>query len=131
MTDFKKFKILVVDGEETLRTAIAFDFKKKGFTVFSAENGAQAFDIVKAEKVDLVLSDMRMPGGDGMSLLESIRRYNPDIPVLIFVTGFSEFSESECRSKGASGIFTKPYGRKELMSAVLNSLGVMDIAKAG
>lgn len=46
-----------------MRSAIVFDFKRKGFNVFDAENGRKAFDIVKDNKIDVVLTDVRMPGG--------------------------------------------------------------------
>ena len=124
MIDLKKITLLIVDDEEALRDCMSYDFRKKGFTVLSAENGANAFELVKANKVDLVISDMKMPGGDGMSLLEQIRTFNPDIPNLIFVTGFSDRTEEECLAKGAKKVISKPFDRKALMSAVMETLGL-------
>src|SRR4051794_4953181 len=117
MEDLKKYKILVVDDEEGIRDAIVFDFKRKGFTVMSAENGIKAFEIVKATKIHLVISDMRMPGGDGMSLLEEIRKYDPQIPTVIFITGFADVTEAECLAKGARKVLAKPFDRKVLMAS--------------
>ncbi|MGZ3711054.1 MAG: response regulator [Bdellovibrionota bacterium] len=121
----KDFTLLVVDDEETLRDSISFDFKRKGFTVLSAENGAIGFELVKNNNIDIVISDMRMPGGDGMSLLQKIRAHNPDIPNLIFVSGFSDFSEAECLAKGARKVFSKPFDRKALMNSVLEILEII------
>lgn len=121
----KKYTILVVEDEEALREALIFDFKRKGFVVLSADNGTKAFDLVKSNKIDLVVSDIRMPGGDGMSLLEKIREFDPEIPNLIFVTGFSDFSEAECLRKGAKKVVTKPFERKKLMSVVMETLGII------
>ncbi len=117
--DFKKYTLLVVDDDEMLRNALEFDFKRKGFTVLVAESGSKAFEMVKTNKVDLVISDIRMPEGDGLSLLENIRKYNPKIPQVILVTGFSDISEEECIKKGASKVISKPFDRKNLMDSIL------------
>ncbi len=124
MGDLKKYTILVVDDEEIVRNSVSFDFKRKGFTVFSAESGDEGFNIVKANKTDLVLSDIRMPNGDGLSLLEQIRTYDPAIPIVIFMTGFSQISEKECISKGAQKVILKPYDRKQLMDTIFQMLGI-------
>ncbi|MEW6055487.1 MAG: response regulator [Bdellovibrionota bacterium] len=124
MQSLKKYTILVVDDDETLRNAIAFDFKRKGFTVLVSESGAKAFELVKANKIDLVISDIRMPGGDGLSLLEQIRAYNPGIPAVIFVTGFADTTEESCLAKGAKKVIAKPFDRKHLMTTVLEVLNI-------
>ena len=129
MVDVKKYVILIVDDDDALRNTIVFDFKRKGFNVLSADNGAAAFEVVKQNKIDLVLSDIRMPGGDGMSLLESIRKYNSKIPVVIFATGFADYTEDECISKGALKVLTKPFDRAVLLSSVMKALEVVDSSR--
>ena len=116
--------LLIVEDEEALRDAVVFDYKRKGFQVLSAGNGKDALELVKANRIDLVISDMRMPGGDGLTLLEKIREYDPKLPVLIFITGFSDVKEEDCIAKGASNVFTKPYDRKALLSVVMEHLGL-------
>src|SRR5689334_18338898 len=108
MEDVKKYTLLIVDDEETLLNTIVFDFKRKGFTVLSADCGDKAFELVKANRIDLVISDIRMPGGDGVSLLEKIRSYDPKIPTVLFLTGFADVTQEECIAKGASKVFSKP-----------------------
>ena len=122
MKNFKQYTILIVDDEETLRDTMVFDFKRKGFTVLSAENGVAAFELVKVNKVHLVISDMRMPGGDGMSLLEQIRTHYPGIPNVIFITGFADVTEEAAIAKGAKKVLSKPFDRKVLMNSVLEAL---------
>jgi CheY-like chemotaxis protein len=117
-----RFNILVVEDDEMLREVIADEFHSEGFNVFSADNGNKAFAIVEAERIDLIVSDMRMPGGNGMELLERVRARDPRIPVVIFVTGYAGFSEEECLAKGASKMFDKPFNRKALISYVRESL---------
>ena len=123
-TPYHNFTILVVDDSDELRNSIIFDLKRKGFNILSANNGLTAFEIVKANKVDLVVSDIRMPGGDGLALLNEIRLHSQDIPVVILVTGFSDITEEECKKKGAKEVISKPFERKRLMTAVLETLNL-------
>ncbi len=124
MDDLKKYTLLIVDDEEMLRDVLVFEFERKGFTVLSAENGVAAFELVSKNKIDLVISDMRMPEGDGMSLLEKIRKFDSKIPTVIFITGFADVTEAECIAKGAHKVLAKPFNRKELMECVFEALGI-------
>jgi CheY-like chemotaxis protein len=120
--DAKNYTILVVDDEESLRDAIAFDFKRKGYQVLVASNGTEAFTLVQKGNVDVVLSDMRMPGGDGMELLKNIKNSSPHKPVVMFITGFSDVTLEEAYHEGADAVFSKPFDRKSLQSAVVHVL---------
>jgi len=124
MVDFKQYTLLIVDDDDALRDVMVFDFKRKGFNVLSAENGEKGFEIVDNNKVDVVVSDIRMPNGDGIFLLEKIRKYYPSVPSVIFVTGFADISDAECIAKGARKVLSKPFERKKLMDAVLEVLGI-------
>lgn len=122
MADPKEFTILVVDDEPMLRENIVDLLRDEGFKVLEADNGANGFKVVKENKIDLVVSDMRMPGGDGLSLLEAIRAHNPSLPVVIFITGFSDFSEEHCIKKGARKVLSKPFESEELIRSVYEGL---------
>ena len=124
MVDLKKFTVLVVDDDLDLRELMASIFEDQGFTVLSADSGVSAFELVKVNKIDIVISDMRMPGGDGLSLLEKIRAYDPEIPVVIFVTGYSDVSVTDCITKGAKTVFQKPFNQKDLINSVMSTLGI-------
>lgn len=128
MEGLDKFTVLIVDDEPEIRKMLFFDFKRQGFNTLSAASAAEAFELVLKEKIDLVLSDMRMPGGDGMSLLENIRKIDPKIPIVIFLTGFADITEEECIAKGAVAVFTKPYERKNLMNAIFGALGLSAVS---
>jgi two-component system, NtrC family, response regulator GlrR len=119
--DFKKFTVLVVDDEADLRDAIVYDFKRRGFTVLSAVSGASAYRQIEVQTVDIVVSDVRMPEGDGTFLLEKIRASGRKIPVIL-VTGFTDHTEQELLAKGAVKVFAKPFDRKALMRAVIDIL---------
>lgn len=113
--------ILIVDDEEALRNALVFDFKRKGYQVLDACNGKAAFDIVKERKIDLILTDVRMPQGDGIELLDNTKAYNPELPVVI-ITGFADISLEDAYNKGVDAVFSKPFDRKELMAAVARAV---------
>lgn len=122
MEDFKNYTILIAEDDEVLRKTIVFDFKRKGFNVLDTDNGKTAFELIKANEVHLVISDIRMPEGDGVSLLERIRSNFPNVPVVIFITGFADVTEAECIAKGAKKVLAKPFDRKVLMASVLEAL---------
>ena len=118
--------ILVVDDEAPLRKALVFDFKRKGFNVLDAGNGADAFELVKKNKIDVVLTDVRMPGGDGVELLDRVKAQNPAIPVVMFITGFADLTLEDAYDKGADAVFAKPFDRKALMAAVVKAVSAKD-----
>ena len=120
----KSFTVLVVDDETLLRESVVRDFKRKGFNVLSAENGEVALRLLDESKIDVVVSDVRMPGGDGLTLLEKLRSRHPAWPPVILVTGYADLSEKELMKKGAYKYISKPFVRKELLSAVLAALEI-------
>jgi CheY-like chemotaxis protein len=65
--------VLVVDDEEGIRELFKDEFEYSGATVFTAADGLEAFEIAKAQKLDLIVSDIRMPRSDGFDLLKKIR----------------------------------------------------------
>ena len=125
MEDLKKYTLLVVDDDETLRSLMEKDFVMRGFNVLTAHNGPSAFELVKSNRIDLVISDIRMPGGDGMSLLKQIKEHIPDMPAVIFVSGYSDVTEAAAISKGAKKLVAKPFDRKFLINCVFEQLGIM------
>jgi CheY-like chemotaxis protein len=110
--------ILIVDDEVDLRDAIAFDFKRKKFNVLTASSGREAMKLIESQKVDVVLSDVRMADGDGVELLDWIKERNVFMPVVMFITGFADISLEEAYDKGAEAVFSKPFDRKVLMATV-------------
>jgi CheY-like chemotaxis protein len=114
--------ILIVDDEPDLREAIAFDFRRKGFRVLLAGSGNEAIRKLEAEPVDVVLSDVRMPDGDGMHLLDWIKNRNEASPAVMLITGFADISVEEAYDRGADAIFAKPFERKALMDAVQRAI---------
>lgn len=109
--------LLVVEDEADLREPLVSEFQYLGCKVFQASNGADAFAIVCNEQIDLVISDIRMPGGDGIQLLKNIRARSGEIPAVMLMTGFSDVSAEESYALGAEAILTKPFDLNEMEQA--------------
>lgn len=124
------YRVLIVDDEELLRDSMVYDFKRKGFTVFSASNGLSALEIVRGNDLQLVLSDISMPGGGGIQLLEEIRALHASRPAVILMTGFTDASNADFAARGAFDVVLKPFDRKILMASVMAALGIPSAATA-
>ena len=124
-TQFAGIKILVVDDDAEMRDAIAFDLRKRGGTIFTAANGSEALAIALESPIDIVVSDVRMPGGDGIFLLQQLRSRHPTLPIVLLCTGFADLTESEALKLGASALIEKPINRKLMMSIIENAAQAM------
>lgn len=116
------FCILVVDDEFELRDGLAQILTRKGFSVTQADSGNAAIEALNNKKFDLVLSDIKMADGDGIKLLKAIRKNNPNIPIVIMVTGFSDYSTDEILSLGAQAVFEKPFNTRALIQSIRDHL---------
>lgn len=114
--------VLIVDDEKILRDVISYDFKKRGFTVFTSCDGVEAMDILKNHHIDVVISDIQMPRCDGISLLEKIRNTNSLNPIFLFMSGFSLYTQGQIEEMGALTLLSKPIDRKEMFRIVEEAL---------
>jgi len=112
------YSVLVVDDDAPLRRAILWDLNRKGYQTFEAENGEVAYQIVEKNSVQLVLTDIRMPVCDGIQLLERLKRRNPQPPVVMFLSGFSDLTPEEACDLGAESVLSKPFQRKVLFQSI-------------
>lgn len=108
--------ILVIDDEVDLTSVLCAELEEQGAKVFFAKNGAEGFAIVGQHHVDLVVSDIHMPGGDGLEFLVNLKRKNPFSPVVFFMTGYSEVTLDELYDQGASAVFSKPFALGDLIA---------------
>lgn len=106
---FKGKTILVVDDEPDLREILKDEFEYSGALVLEASNGKSALEIVQKNEVDCIVSDIRMPGGDGIFLLKAVKSLNPKKPSMILTTGFADIHPSEAYNLGVEGFITKPF----------------------
>lgn len=115
---YEPYKILLVDDEEEVRTSIIkkIEWDKVGFTVIGdAENGRDALEKVEALEPDVILTDIRMPYMDGLSLAKQIRELRPSIKIIIF-SGYDDFEYAkQAISLNITEYILKPVNAKELM----------------
>lgn len=118
MSDVLKGKrLLIVDDEPDLREMLEFEFEMSGASVETAMNGRDALEKFKHQAFDLIISDIRMPGGDGVELIKNLNSQNIQVP-LIFISGFADIQVDEAYELGASGYFTKPFVLQEIVNKV-------------
>ena len=115
-------RILIVDDESGIRDSLKDYFELEGFDVVTAQSGNEALTLISASHFDLVLSDIRMPNGDGRFLLKSIRQLNFSQPVVILMSGYSDLSLEEAFAEGAADLIPKPFNPIELLSHVKSYL---------
>src|SRR5450759_643815 len=111
-----KSRILIVEDEEKLRRVLSLQLESAGYEPVLAGSAEEALKL--AERVNLVLTDLRLPAMDGMSLLESIQRQNSRIPVIV-MTAFGTMEIAvEAMKKGAADFLPKPFSLDHLMAVV-------------
>lgn len=118
MSPERKLRVLVADDEEILREVLAFEFRRRGHEVVEAANGHEAFELISANPVDVVVTDVRMPDGDGVELLQRIKAHDIRLPVVIFITALTDLTHADAYDMGVEAIFSKPFDRKALLAVV-------------
>jgi two-component system response regulator PilR (NtrC family) len=122
-------KILVVDDEQSMRDFLAIMLKKEGHEVVTAGNGGDALKAVQAEIFDLVITDVKMPGADGIEVLKTIKDISPET-VVIMITAFATTETAiEAMKLGAYDYIIKPFKVDELRLIINNSLEKRDLRK--
>ena len=116
-------RILLVDDERSLKTALATALRHDGYDVLLADGGEAALATAEAEPVDLVLTDVRMPGMDGLELLRVLRERQPALAAIVMTAYGSVETAVEALRLGAADFLTKPFKVAELRRAVSRVLG--------
>jgi CheY-like chemotaxis protein len=107
--------VLIVDDEPDIAELFESEFQDFGFTTFSAGNINSAKTILSSNSIDIVLSDVRMPGGNGIELLKWVRANCPPSLIFLIMTGYSDVSLAEALSLGAHGLFAKPVDLEKII----------------
>lgn len=115
-------KILIVDDEKNLTTALESFFRPKGYTIYIANSGEAALGLFKKQKIDVLLLDLNMPGINGVEVAETVKEKYPDTKVLI-LTAYSDEYKDKLTSLKVEGIITKPFGVLTLVNRLQELLG--------
>ena len=110
-------KVLVVDDEADLRDILTFTLKRENLNVVQASNAEQAIAMIRSERPDIIISDIRMPGGDGYSLLKSLHLAGSSTPIII-ITGSESHADSVWSELGVFKVISKPFTSADILEAV-------------
>jgi CheY-like chemotaxis protein len=115
-------KILVVDDEQSMTQFLGIVLRKEGFQVTTCNNGKEALERVKSEPFDVVITDIKMPGMDGIQLLTGIKKHDPSLPVVIMTAYASQQSAIDAVNMGAFQYLIKNAKNDEIKLIVRNAL---------
>ncbi len=121
--------ILIVDDEKNYPMIIGEILQEEGYTSMTASSGMEALDILKNEIIELVLTDVTMPGMSGIQLLEKIKEINPDIPVIIMTAYGSVEKAVNAMHKGAYTFILKPFENRALVAHIAKAISVYKIVQ--
>ena len=121
--------ILIVDDEKNYTMIIGEILQEEGYTSITASSGMEALDILNNETIDLILTDVKMPGMSGIQLLEKIKELNPDIPVIIMTAYGSVEKAVDAMHRGAYTFILKPFENQALIAYIAKALSVYKIVQ--
>ena len=117
----EKMSIMVVDDEKIVRESLFFWFEKAGYTVDTASSGFEALEKLETYPFDIMFVDIKMPGMDGIQLLEKIKTEYPDTDVIIITAYGSIESAIKAMKTGASDYLLKPF-KPNYLSLVMEKI---------
>ncbi|MEN6620658.1 MAG: sigma-54 dependent transcriptional regulator [Smithella sp.] len=115
-------KVLIVDDELNMRLVLAAMLKKEGYEITAAADGREALQILKSNKMDVVITDLKMPHLDGMGLLHCITEQYPEMPVIMITAHGTVATAVEALKKGALDYITKPFELDDLKNVISKAI---------
>ena len=115
--------VLVVDDEPTVRDLLSKTLTTANYDVETAPDGPSGLDRLQAAKYDLLITDLKMPGMDGLSVIREVRQKHGDLPVIVITGHSTEASAIEALNLGVSGYLTKPFRMTRVLAVAARALG--------
>lgn len=112
------FNVLVVEDDKNLKKLMVTYLKRNNYTVFEANNGVQALDIIDKQYIDLVISDVMMPEMDGFELVNELRTSNYEIPIMLITAKGDISDKKQGFILGADDYMVKPVDMEEMILRV-------------
>ena len=117
-----KSRILVIDDEAAIRDSLRMTLEYEGYEFLSAATGQEGLALAEREAPDLVLLDVKMPGMDGIEVLERLRNMNDQLPIVV-ISGHGTISTAvEATKKGAWDFIEKPFASERVLVSLRNAL---------
>ena len=121
--------ILIVDDEKNYLLVLSAVLEDEGYEVLTAPDGAEALEIQKSSDLDLVVTDMKMPGMDGIEFLEQIKARDPDLPVIMMTAHGTVDKAVEAMQKGAYSYILKPFDNERLILFAKKAMSTYQVVK--
>lgn len=123
-----KFTLLIIDDEKNIREGLGANFEMEGYNVKLAENGQQGLEFISKGDIDLVITDLRMPGISGEEVLRKVTTETPGIPVIVLTGHGSIDSAVDAMRNGAYDFLTKPLNLDQLTMIVKRALEARELS---
>ncbi|MCX8027478.1 MAG: response regulator [Thermodesulfovibrionales bacterium] len=112
-------RILIVDDEPDMLWLLSMIIKEKtNYEVVTTNNPVEALELAKNQHFDILITDLKMPGLDGIELLNAVRGFNPDIPIIIITAYATSESATEAHEKNAFDFITKPFRKDQIIFTI-------------
>ena len=122
MIQFKNAKILLVEDDKVTFTAIEKKLQKSGFRCTGVQTFKEALELVKKETFDLIISDVMLPDGNGLDLLDHVRRFLLDLPFVVITASEKKRLIQDAIQRGASDFLSKPFTMGNLPTIIERNL---------
>ncbi|HXJ78618.1 MAG TPA: response regulator [Candidatus Methylomirabilis sp.] len=119
-------RVLIVDDDEDLLDTLRRLLERFGYTCLTAASGAAAIAVLDALSPDLVVTDLHMPGTDGLAVARRARQAVPPIPVVVITAYPTRRMEQELQAVGGAIHLSKPFANADMVDAVRRALGSRD-----
>ena len=117
--------ILTVDNSVSVRHLLKFALTSLGYGVVEAGDAMEALTLAKSRAVNLVITDLNMPGMDGITFIRSLRQLPPyrGVPIVMLTTESDDGLKQQAKAAGATGWITKPFKQEQLIAVTKKLLG--------
>jgi YesN/AraC family two-component response regulator len=123
-------KILLIDDEKGTRKLLSISLRNEGYDVITADNGKSGLELFRQESPSIILTDLQMPGMDGIDVLRRIKQINPDTEVIV-ITGFGDMEKAvKSIQFEASDFITKPIKKDALSGALRRAEAKLKVKQA-
>jgi nitrogen regulation protein NR(I) len=121
-------RILIADDELNIRKVLSATLRREGYEVLTAKDGAEAIELLGSGKVQVVVTDLKMPRGDGIEVLQYVQHHRPQIPVIIITAHGTISNAVEALKSGALDYITKPFDKADLIQTIAKAVRTESLA---
>ena len=115
-------RILVADDELNIRKVLSATLRREGYEVLTAKDGTEAMTLLDSGKVQVVITDLKMPKADGLEVLRYVRSNFPQVPVIIITAHGSIANAVEALKIGALDYITKPFEKSQMIQVIAKAV---------